>query len=715
MNIFKQISDSLTGSASKLTRTKEVQNWLNEIQDALKREKTWRADAERTVALYEQQSASSVEYGLCEYNILYANTETLAPAVYNATPRPIVKRKVDKENPIAIAAAQVLKATLTYLVDTGDANYAPFDELQKDAAQEALVPGRGLARFTYHADLKKIPPAQEGQPALEEVEYETICGEQVAWNRVVHGYAKNWHNIPWRAYEHFMTRDECKANFGDDLGSRILLTHAPSDDKDGTKDAPKDAEGAQFAHVWEVWDKRTKEVLFLSEGYPGVIKRVQDPLKLDGFFDSPRPIQFLKRLSSLTPQTLYTMYKNQAEELDRVTRRINGLLKMMKIRGMYDGTVEGLDDLLNSDEGTLIPAKNVAAFQNGQNLQNSIWLMPLAELIPVVQQLYQNRQEIINVIHQLTGVADIMRGASNAQETLGAQEIKQAWGTMRLKRMQKEMQRFTRDCFRLQAELAAKHFDIETFVKMTGVKLPRQGEKVQAETQMGMLQQQMQQMQMAQQAGQQVPPEAGQQLQQQMAQLQQTLSAPSWEDVLGFLRNDSIRNYVIDIETNSTLDLEATEDKQELAELMNSMSQVMNGCMPMVKEGVLPFDAAKSLMVAVVQKFRFGDDVEEAFRKMQQPPPQEDPKAEAAKAEAQMRKEEHEQKMAAEKQKTEAKMALEQLELQIKREELELTQRELVMRREFAEAEHARKMQMLTLQATLPKPSAAEGGSNASA
>jgi hypothetical protein len=55
------------------------------------------------------------------------------------------------------------------------------------------------------------------------------------------------------------------------------------------------------------------------------------------------------------------------------------------------------------------------------------------------------------VIFQLTGIADIMRGSSQASETLGAQEIKQAWGTMRLKRMQKEVQ-----CRRISCRRSSK-------------------------------------------------------------------------------------------------------------------------------------------------------------------------------------------------------------------------------------------------------------------
>lgn len=60
MNIFKQVSDSLSEATMRLTRTEEVKNWLNQIQDALKREKKWREAGAKVVSLYEQQRGAVV-------------------------------------------------------------------------------------------------------------------------------------------------------------------------------------------------------------------------------------------------------------------------------------------------------------------------------------------------------------------------------------------------------------------------------------------------------------------------------------------------------------------------------------------------------------------------------------------------------------------------------------------------------------------------------
>jgi L-rhamnose mutarotase len=683
MGLFSKIKDTVDETVAKLQRDAESKKWLDAIDDAMKREKAWRTKAAPVVDLFEQEKSTAENGGdVADFNILYANTETLSPAVYNNTPRPVVKRKIDKENPLGIAAAAVLQKTLAYLVDTADANYTPFDDLMKTAVQEALVPGRGLCRFSFDSNEKGYK--------------QTVCGDEVAWNRVVYGYAKQWADVPWLAYEHFMTREEAIANLGEEVGKKITLTHSPAteSDKDGEDSMPANAQGAKFAHVWEVWDKAKREVVFVSDGWPKVCVKRPDPLGLEGFFNSPRPIQFIKRIKSLVPNTLYLLYETQAKELDDVTRRIGKLVNAMKIRGFYDSTLEGLDQLMLKPENTLLPAQNVAAMLQGQTLEKAIWLMPIEKLVAVLQQLYLNRQQIISVIHQITGIADIMRGASQASETLGAQEIKQAWGTMRLKRMQKETHRFARDCFRMQAEIAAKKFSVETFAQMTGLKFPRKAEQQQAQLvlqqaqQMGpMLQQQVQQGLMAPEQAQ----AQGQMLQQKAQEAQQVLGKPAWEDIVEFLKQDTIRNFAIDIETNSTLDIEATEDKAELAEMMNSMSQLMNGVYPMVEQGVLPFEAAKSLMLTVIQKFRLGEEVEETFRAMQQPQPKPDPAQ--MKVEAEMKRDQ--QKFEQEQQLTQQEQANKQAEVQLERERLAMEKEKMAMELEAARAEHTLAMQKL--------------------
>jgi hypothetical protein len=102
------------------------------------------------------------------------------------------------------------------------------------------------------------------------------------------------------------------------------------------------------------------------------------------------------------------------------------------------------------------------------------------------------------------------------------------------------------------------------------------------------------------------------------------MQKPKWADVLGALRDDMQRAYRIDIETNSTVEPEAAEDQKNIAELMNAIAQFLNGVTPMIESGVMPFQAAQAMLLAIVRRYRFGSEIEDQIKAMQQPQPKDD-------------------------------------------------------------------------------------------
>lgn len=676
-----------------------VQAWCREIDEALKREKDWRKEARRQVELYE--CGKKDEY---QFNILYSNTETLVPALYNNLPRPVVQRRFKDEDRLGELGSRVVQRSLEYLLDNDVGTYTPFDDLIAQSVLEACVPGRGVVRFKYDATFvkSKAEVINEETGEVETVEeesldYETVCGELVPWDRFLHGYAKQWKDVPWVAFEHIMDRTELEKNFGE-AGRRVKLSISGNGADQDTDDKREmhsvdDAEGMKFAQVWEIWDKDTRKVLFISKGsLQEILREVDDPLGLSGFFPMPRPLDFFPKINSLVPVTLYSAYEEQAKELNRVTVRINKIVNALKVRGFYDGTVDGIDKVLQAEDNVLIPAENVAALQQGQSLEKSIWLMPLTELVTVLQQLYLQRQQTKQVIYEITGISDILRGASTASETATAQNIKNQWGTLRLKRLQKRVMKYVRDSLRIMAEIAVTKLNQDTIAAMTGLDYPTAEQKAQGEQILAQMRQQMQQQAaMAQAQGQ--PPQQPQMPPQAQA-IQEMLSQPTWEDLLGMLQNDIQRNYQIDIETNSTVDAEATEDKQNMGEFLNAVAQFMNGVGPLVMQGVMPFEAAKSILLAVTRRYRFGTEVEDQIRMMQAPQPQEekpDPKAQIELQKAQMEIEDRQQER-------QFKIAEMQAESQLKQAEMQAKMQELNQKTEFAATQHALKMEQMRAQ-----------------
>lgn len=655
MGLVQEMKKGIVGNKKEASL---IQYWLEELRDAYKREKDWRKDAKRLVEMFECERRRETLY-----NILYANTETMSPALYNTTPRPDVRRRFKDEDDVARAGGLVLQRVLEFLLDNNLQDSPHFDTIIEQALLEALVVGRGVVRFRYEFSGER------------RIESEGISAEIVAWQRFRHAYAKQWKDVSWVAFQHFMTREQLRENFGD-IANRLPLNVSSAEadhneDEESWQGGENDEGQKYLGQVWEIWDKNSRKVYFISPDLPEQMLRVaDDPLHLSGFFPIATPLMFFPKISSLEPVPLYAAYEGQAKELNRITLRIARIIEALKVRGFYDSTVGGLDRVLEADDNELIAAENVVAMQQGQTLDRSIWLMPLNELVLVLQQLYTQRDQIKQIIYEITGISDIIRGSSSAYETATAQNYKNQWGSLRLRRLQKQVSMFVRECLRVMGEIATR-MQPETLIKMTGLPFPRQEEQQQAQMMLQQLQGQAQQLQMMAQQD----PRAGQQLQAlegQMKQYQAVLNKPNWETILQFLQNSVVRNYRIDIEANSTIEPEAAEDGQKLGEFLNAFAQFMNGIAPLVQQGYLPIEAGREMLLAITRKYRFGEDVEESLKQITMPQQQGDDKGKAAEQEAQAKIQQIQQKGQVEAQKGQMDLALKQLQLQQKQKEAEM-------------------------------------------
>ena len=745
---------------------KQVQKWLSRIEASLQREDKYRKKAKKLLELYEADKVSENSF-----NILYANTETMRPAVLSATPRPRVRQRWVDQDPIANTAAQATERLLTFLSDTGNASQSPFAGLLKEAVRQALVPGRGLAIFQYEPTLEEgyagsAPQGEGAQPdaaatptpdtvkSSDDVDdseavqdatpsntvaaatppdlaTETICGYPISYDRVVFGYAKTWDDIPWIAIEYPMTKEDLARQFGDTIANDIPLNQRKSPPSKTGDDEDDEAGKPNTAQVYAVWHKEKREVIFLCSGYPDrVLKQVPDPLGLSGFYPIPEQLVFFMKSESLLPVPLYKFYEQQAQELNRVSARINKLISVMKARGMYDKTLANLAALNDKDDGQFVPLENVPTLGQNPNLDNAIWIWPIEKFISVLQALYLQREQVKQVIYEISGLSDIIRGSTVASETATAQKIKNQWGTLRLQDSQNLVGAFARNCFRIMAEIAINHFQPATWARMTGMKLPMLADKQAAQQQLAALQQQgqalMSQIQQAQAAapppqgppqGPPGPPQPGQQpvpgqppgqpaqappdpqvqqmmqqaqgMQQQAQQLEGIVSQPAWEEVLQALKENVKDNFLIDIQTNSTLDATISEDKADLSALVGAISQMLQALGPMVQSGALPMTIVKALLMGILQSYRFGDDIMEMVRGLPDQAPSQgkpDPKVKAI-----------QQKAALEQQTAQNQLEFQQqsnsMQLQQKQAELALTQKKIDQESQAADQEHSIRMQ----------------------
>lgn len=642
---------------------KEARRWKRELELAKKREKEWFAEADKIYKRYRGE-----EKKRNRFNVLWSNTEILRPAIYNSRPNPDVRRRFRDADPLGKAVAEVLERSLSVFVD-GDET----DDALKNDVLDSLLGGRGISRVRY---VPTIVPAKAPLPddeadatdaTDEEVSSEEMCAEHVSWKDFRHGYGRVWPEVPWVSFRHKLSRVDAEEKFGVEAVSKVQFT-VPDADED-RKATEQVGETQKVAEFWEIWDKLGNKVFFTQDDlhvclYPLDNEDGEPPIDFDGFFPCPRPLAIVENSDSLLPIPMFRLYEDQANQLDKISSRIDKIINTMRLRGAYDARMEEIADILSSDDNEMVPIKNAQQWANG-GLDKAIAWMPVEKNAEILTALYEARDRQKAVIDELIGIADIMRGATDPSETLGAQELKSTYGSIRLQKMQKEVQRYAKDLLRLAATGMAQKFSPQTFEDMTELKFPTAQQKQQM---IAMFQAQQQTMMSPQSAaapqqigpamgtGSGAPPAASPSMDPALLQV------PTWEDILGLMRSDKRRQFKIDVETDSTIAGTLSSDMAGLSQVLTAISQAMTELAPMVQQGVLPVDAAKEIIMTVIRRARMGLAVEDAFDKLQAPKQQQDP--EAAKAQADVEK--TQAKAQADVEKTQAKAQADTQVAQIK-------------------------------------------------
>ena len=617
-----------------------------------KEEEGWREEAKRIYELYRNEKSDA--QGLLKpakrqgFNILWANTEVLGPAIYNSVPKPDVRRRFRDEDVLGKHVADVLRRGLDYEVDECE-----LDDEAQMAMYDYLLPGRAVMRVRYESEVNG-----------DAVGYQRVYPEIVHWDDFRRGPGKIWREVPWIAFRHRMTREEGEKAFGEKWAN-VTLSEAEVEGTD--KDDPA-MDSFKRGEVWEIWDKNKRQVIWIAPAYKAEPLRVDDdPLRLKGFYCVPRPLYSIETPNSLVPVPEYLLYEEQAKELERTTNRINNLINACQVRGIYNSVIGELDRLLDphSKENELIPAENVTSLFESGGLEKHIWLMPIETIAKVLVQLYTQREQIKGVIYEITGISDILRGSSNAQETARAQEIKSQFGTLRLQKRQARVAKFLRDIIRIMGEIIAEHFTADNLKAMTGVQLPTAQEK------------QMAQVKAQAMSAQQQPVSD---------ELQQMLMMPSWQDVQEVLQSDQMRGYRVDIETDSTVQQQVVQEQRDITELLTGIVNFLGGVAPAVQSGAMPVDTAKTLLLAAVRRFRLGNEVEDALQKLEQP---KGPPPEVAQMQEQMQK----QQKAMEGERQQVEQAKQQVTEQAQAKSMQLMERE--HRVALDEMRHAHAAEML--------------------
>lgn len=611
------------------TPDKVAGRWISEIELAEKEFRSWQVRGNKIIERYKDErpngkgGARAIVDRERRFAILWANVQTLAPAIYARSPNPQVSRRFRDDDPVGRLASEVLERAIAYSCEDYD-----FDSVMIQARDDYLLVGRGQAwiRYIPHIQSERIALQVGGEPGQfvdddglpveeyeedesgayvmqESVTYEEVRADHVVWTDYLHNPCRNADEIAWVGRKVYMTRDELVERFGEEVGRAVPLDFTP-------QDAPEQKDNPDLfkkACVYEIWDKPTRKAYWISKSYSqSPLDERDDPLGLKDFFPCPKALYATLGPDKLVPVPDYALYQDQAEELDELTARIGKLTDALRLVGFYAGEakVEMARVFQPGNENKLIPVDSWAQWAGSGGVKGLMEWVPIQDVVATLAACYNARQQVISDIYQITGIADIMRGDTNPNETATAQGIKAQWGSLRVRDRQKAIAAFARDIIRLKGEIIAEHFSVETLKAMTNVKLldsPEQKQQIQA---------QMQQMQMmAQQAQQQgLPPPPMPPVD---PEIERMLGLPTWAEVDALLKDDALRSFRIEVETDSTIEPDEQIEKQQAVEFATMLATMLGQALPAVQAAPALMPLIGETIKMVSRRFRAGREMED--------------------------------------------------------------------------------------------------------
>ena len=525
----------------------------------------WQARTKKIVKRYRDDSRGQGGNEAARFNILWSNVQTLTPAVYAKLPKADISRRFGDNDPVGRVASQLLERAIDFEIE----HYPDFRSTMKYDVEDRFLGGRGTAWVRYEPHVAPIGIEDDGvsitsaieqgegaPPNLEQIEYECAPVDYIHWRDFGHSQARTWEEVTcvWRWV--YMTREALAERFGDEMARKIPLDQGPE-----PLNAYNEAKRTyNRAKICELWDKETQKVYWFCKGMPQMIDVRDDPLGIEGFFPCPKPLYATTTSDTLVPVPDFLLYQDQAMELDILSDRIDGLVKALRVRGVYDASQPALQRLMTEgDNNALIPVDKWMAFSEKGGLKGSIDLLPLDTLANALIQCYRAREDIKSQIYEITGISDIIRGTSFASETATAQQIKGQYAGLRLRSMQEDVALFASELIRLKAQVMCLHYQPQTILAYA--------------------------------AAQQMTP-ADQQLIPQALEL---------------LKDKPLRNFRVDIAADSLVMLDENQNKQDRMQFLQAFGGFLAQALPVGQ-------ASPQMVPMMMELLRFGMQAFKAAR-----------------------------------------------------------------------------------------------------
>lgn len=555
-----------TDAEDKASGQKLNDVWLKRIQAEEKSHRNYR---DRSISIGEVFNDSLDDHDELFVPLLWTVVQIQHSGIYSSQPVPDVRPKNDEKNPVFRKASDVLERGIAHFADDQS-----FDNNFHRTVDDFLSVGLGVIRIKLDSEIIDVPVQQDPMPPemaeqlsaeqMEEIQAEmkektekgignqTMSWEYVPWARFGWEPCNTWRHCDWIYFRHRMTMAQIVDRFGRTL--KASKDENDSQDINSWKQKTFD--------IYEVWDRKNRKVLFISKNETQPIEVNDDPLGLAGFYPIPTPLMTNIPSEELIPKADYNYIEPYDKELNRLQERRMALIEQIKATGAHDKGMPELAEIYEQEDGESLPVQNLSQRMGGQGFEAIMFQLPLEEKVTVLAKLTEQIAFVKAQVDEILGIADIVRGVSNAKEGVGTQELKGRWVGIRLSR-KRDLVAFTvREMFRIMAQLLTSHFTDENLVRLTQVEMN--------------------------------------------------------PEVLQLLRDDLMMDFAIDIETESTVAKDEFQERRTRQEMLAAVGQYAQSVLPMVQQGMMPADVSSAILRASLQPYaKYSRALDESMANLQ--------------------------------------------------------------------------------------------------
>lgn len=691
---MNEYEEEETSSEESLDPKKLAHHYIDQITLAKRRHEEFYNRADKAIKEFLGGGDDSRRGDNSRLNIFNAIINTQLPAYYARTPKSEITLRKKLGNALDNIGAQAIENGSQYCLE----ECQDFDDVSLAAIKSLLVVGRGVLWERYHVEVERakeqipvvsydevgfvypdgtplqegVKPIWDGEQYVVVEEYDKVVEEKsitefVHFKDYLEGPARYESEIEWKARRHYFSKDEYIKEFEEDnpyfkAPEDLDFNTVPEEIKDlGLSKERKAAQGKLA--VWEVWCKAKKKILFICEDYEDEPLAIREPaVEIKGFFPCAPALVANVEQDSYIPTCDHYIIKDLLHEVEDLSTRLSHSVEAVKCSALADKQLADALDRMFAEDYAFVPVEDFQKFVQTGGLEDRVLWAPIQHFIAAIQVLGQARNEALSKIYEVTGNSDLLRGTNDPRATAASEQLKGNYANLRFSKRQREIQKFLAAQHKIKAQFMCELFTEETLYEITKfeeleAQIPTQLDEVSG----------------------------------------QELKAFTFNDVLEYIRSP-YKLYQIDIETDSMVAMDQDAERQQVANYLNSIGQLISQALPAIQQ----YPTIGELFIAMVDMAnaayrpgkkldniqdemlpKFLAEVQEAKAKADQQANQ-DPKA----VESQVKLQVAQIEAQADQQRVQMEGQKAQMEAQLKQQELQLKQYQAQIELQKLQLEH---------------------------